>query len=83
MVSRDRCTFPTDVARQLSRLKVRPKSIAEGLAASVNSAHTFRQIDQDTIECGGVTMRKPFVEKPVSGEDHNVTVMNIVCSSRE
>ncbi|KXS17559.1 hypothetical protein M427DRAFT_492247 [Gonapodya prolifera JEL478] len=31
-------------------------------------------VDADTIRQGSVTLRKPFVEKPVSGEDHNVWI---------
>lgn len=33
-----------------------------------------RQIDLDTIEVGGERLTKPFVEKPVSGEDHNIWI---------
>ncbi|CAG8647839.1 11735_t:CDS:2 [Funneliformis caledonium] len=31
-------------------------------------------IDQDTICINGETLRKPFVEKPISGEDHNIHI---------
>ncbi|ORY89201.1 histidine phosphatase superfamily-domain-containing protein [Lobosporangium transversale] len=52
-----------------------PGWMREGVSVpSTRSKPEFKIIDQDTIQIGDQIMTKPFVEKPVSGEDHNIHV---------
>ncbi|GAA5975992.1 hypothetical protein JCM11641_002862 [Rhodosporidiobolus odoratus] len=57
------------------------KSVADGIQHSLGvrvdkprPTSDFSMQDDDTILIDGKTMAKPFVEKPVSGENHNVNI---------
>ncbi|KAF9917064.1 hypothetical protein BX616_002043 [Lobosporangium transversale] len=65
----DRDGGPALDERVLQKLKLRGVSVP-----STRSKPEFKIIDQDTIQIGDQIMTKPFVEKPVSGEDHNIHV---------
>lgn len=54
------------------------KGVKESLGIDLSPAafplDTFQQLDDDTIKIGDKILKKPFVEKPASGEDHNVYI---------
>lgn len=41
---------------------------------SIQGNSEIKLIDGDTIEVGGQRLTKPFVEKPVNGENHNINI---------
>ncbi|KAF9570354.1 hypothetical protein EC968_001968 [Mortierella alpina] len=65
----DRDGGPKLDARVHQKLKLRGVTIVEN-----RPVPEFKVIDQDTIQIGDQIMTKPFVEKPVSGEDHNIHI---------
>lgn len=49
-------------------------SLGVDLSPAAFPIEPFEQVDEDTIRIGDKYLRKPFVEKPASGEDHRVFV---------
>ncbi|KAF9203821.1 hypothetical protein BGZ49_006001 [Haplosporangium sp. Z 27] len=69
-----RLTMSRDGGPQLDE-RVRQKLKLRGVDIVENRpVPDFKVIDQDTIKIGDQTITKPFVEKPVSGEDHNIHI---------
>ncbi|PKI85254.1 hypothetical protein MVES_000964 [Malassezia vespertilionis] len=53
------------------------QDIKNRLGVDISVAHVPKQFemhDEDVLVVNGQSIRKPFVEKPVSGEDHNVHI---------
>jgi hypothetical protein len=58
-----------DVAKRLKQLKV-PSLNPPGQTLY----SSIEQVDEDTYRVGEKLIRKPFVEKPVDSEDHNIWI---------
>lgn len=53
---------------------LRSKLLEKGVNLEPIEEPVWRMIDEDTLEVDGKIMTKPFVEKPVDGEDHNIFI---------
>ncbi|KAL2913047.1 inositol hexakisphosphate and diphosphoinositol-pentakisphosphate kinase [Polyrhizophydium stewartii] len=70
-------TYNSDIPPMPPEVVSRVRSLnldLDGMSRKRSAAHL---IDPDSLvadDCPGVVLKKPFVEKPVSGEDHNVYI---------
>ncbi|AAS52766.1 AER082Wp [Eremothecium gossypii ATCC 10895] len=53
---------------------LRSKLLERGVHVKPIREPIWRMLDNDTLEVNGEIMTKPFVEKPVDGEDHNIYI---------
>lgn len=54
--------------------QLRSKLLDIGVHVEPESEPEWRMQDEDTLQVNGKTMVKPYVEKPVDGEDHNIYI---------
>lgn len=64
-----------DLARHLKETTGVVLDGPDGMGGQMTAPEKVELIDDgDTLTVDGVTLSKPFVEKPVSGEDHNIVI---------
>ncbi|CAG8458218.1 10742_t:CDS:2 [Paraglomus occultum] len=71
IVNRDRCKVDPSVIEKIK--------IATGVEIDLDSFceignNHVEIVDEDTVRIGGQILKKPFVEKPVDADDHNVYI---------
>lgn len=54
--------------------ELRAKLLGKGVDVQPIKPPKWKMVNDDTLEVDGKVMVKPFVEKPVDGEDHNINI---------
>ena len=67
-------TWHNDIPDLLPEVYERVKGFGIDLDNYAHNTITADMVDKDTIQVEGRQIKKPFVEKPVSGEDHNIYI---------